>query len=83
MSLGASPGLQILRSRIPVLDTIHSWEVSIRAASSWFVTVVVGTYAPMPLIRIPVAIGVSWSMLLNGLFAYGRDHVEPARPAKG
>ncbi len=43
MSLGFSSGPENRRSRMPVLATIHSWEVSTRRANSSLVTTVLGT----------------------------------------
>ena len=54
MSLGASSGAAIRRSTIPVLVVIHSSDVSTCMANSRLVTVFVGTYPPMPAIRMPM-----------------------------
>src|ERR1700730_13581619 len=54
MSLGPCPWSENRRSRMPVLVTIHSWEVSTTLARSALVTVLSGTYAPTPVTRMPI-----------------------------
>ena len=54
MSLAVSSGAAIRRSRIPVREMIHSSDVSTAIASSMLVNFFVGTYPPMPEIRMPM-----------------------------
>src|SRR5258705_10883319 len=56
MERGPLAGAAIGLSRMPVLAEIHSPDLSTRRARSSFVTRWSGTYAPTPVIRMPIEI---------------------------